>query len=118
MSAIRYSGSIRIRVTYRDNHSDYRCFLSATTGEKHTVYVGEPAILTRAVDSPESYDDAARAALAFAESDGYPVRYARMDEHGYTVARSPGYPVRVSRADIRRQWGHVTSRNMRHGLRE
>jgi hypothetical protein len=32
-------------------------------------FVGPPAELRRAVDAPESYDDAARAALAFADAE-------------------------------------------------
>jgi len=81
MSALRYSGEIRIRVTYRDSdgetYSDgtfrhpngfYRCILTCGN-ERAKIIVGAPAFLSHAVDSSEAYDDVARAAIAFADDE-------------------------------------------------
>lgn len=43
----------------------YRCVVSNKNG-RLVIYVGAPVCLTHAVDSPEAYDDTARAALSFA----------------------------------------------------
>jgi hypothetical protein len=79
MSTLRYSGEIRIRVTYLDVAYDgpdtqarlgngrYRCFLRGPGGMTTTVIVNAPQYLTRAVDSPEAFDDAARASISFAD---------------------------------------------------
>jgi len=85
MSTLRYSGSLRIRVTYveyngetfsdgtpRSPNGQYRCYIKDTNGGtpfKITVWVGTPAYLEHAVDSPESFDSAAHAALSFADDD-------------------------------------------------
>ncbi len=72
--AIRYSGKGKVRLTYSDSQRMYICRVSdgsSTPGNAGfargvTVTVGHPATLERAVDAPESYDEAARAAIAFA----------------------------------------------------
>ena len=106
MSTMRYSGEIRIRITYiatagiglgglapqGGTSGYYRCFLRAVgfrQGEGRTIQVGAPAHLTNAVDSPEAFDDAARAAIAFAqdENPGWD-DLAAYNEDGYHVARS------------------------------
>lgn len=83
MSALRYSGEIRIRVTYRDARRDdvyidgtprnpngsYRCYLRGPVGARATIIIGAPTFLPHGVDSPKAFDDAARAALAFAEAE-------------------------------------------------
>lgn len=77
MSALRYSGEIRIRVTWIEDtsgphvatHGKYRCFLRGPSGMATTVIVNAPAYLSHAVDSPEAFDDATRAALSFADRD-------------------------------------------------
>jgi hypothetical protein len=94
VSTLRYSGSIRIRVTYLEpwlagtkppagrstmTHGEYRCFLRA--GE-HTVTVHVGARVRYAgdaVDSPEAFDDAARAAIAFAADE-----HAEWGDHAAT----------------------------------
>ena len=82
MSTLRYSGDVCIRVTYHDARRDdvfadgtprnpngfYRCFLRSE-GDTATIIVGTPAYLTHAVDSPEAFSDAARAAIAFADHE-------------------------------------------------
>lgn len=69
--AIRYSGNATIRVVYRDS-GDYACTVSVAGRNVWTGTVGAPAVgfgVGIAYDSPEAYDEAARAALAFAEDD-------------------------------------------------
>jgi hypothetical protein len=76
MTAIRYSGDARIRVTYLDEvlpdnrNGGYRCFVRTDSGETYSCVVGVPQVLEHAVDSPEAFDDVAKAALAFADSEG------------------------------------------------
>jgi hypothetical protein len=93
MSAIRYSGKLRIRVTYVSDWTkgpagEYRCHISPIVqrngnGDEYqpvTIYVGRAACDGLAVDSPKAFDGAARAALSFAESEGWPVtEYATYD---------------------------------------
>jgi hypothetical protein len=58
------------------SNGSYRCFVRTSGGVKYKCVVGAPAHLDHAVDSPEAFDGAARAALAFAEHDGvsvYPI---------------------------------------------
>lgn len=82
MSTQRFSGELRIRVTYVDIAGQYlgqyRCHIVAPGGDRITIFVG--ARLEHGsgicVDSPESFDDAARASVAFADhetgmKDGY-----------------------------------------------
>jgi hypothetical protein len=83
MSAIRYSGQIKIRVTYLEPYAagdacppgrstqpngEYRCFLRVG-GWKAIIHVNPPAVLSHGVDSPEAFDEAARAAIAFADHE-------------------------------------------------
>jgi len=97
MSTQRYSGELRIRVTYLEPglgkglgpHGGYRCFVKAP-GISTTVTVSAPKFLTHAVDSPEAFDDAARAAIAFAEDN--PGGFAELaatnpDGSGFYIAR-------------------------------
>jgi hypothetical protein len=117
MSALRYSGELRIRVTYIDGWTDlvngtpvhrngeYRCAIRSTDKDaiRCTIIVVAPAVLSHAVDSPKAFDDAARAALAFASDEGWPVEehaaYAAdlSDRH---IGRSPAkaWPVETSKA--------------------
>lgn len=73
MSTLRYSGEIRIRVTYLEahrgggNNGAYRCYLRGPGGMATTVIVGAPAYLSHAVDSPEAFDEAAHASIGFAD---------------------------------------------------
>lgn len=97
MSTLRYCGEIRIRITYQESgpgkayspNGTYSCYLTA--GERRTnIKVMAPRYLSRAVDSPEAFDEAACAALAFAgegEEHGWNA-YASFDDHGYYVSRS------------------------------
>lgn len=66
-----------MRVTYRDpkpgshlRNGDYKVTLSSG-GRRKVIYVGAPAFLSHAVDSPKAYDEAAQAAIAFADDEGF-----------------------------------------------
>jgi hypothetical protein len=73
MSTLRYSGEIRIRVTYLDplwsGNGSYRCYLRGPGGMATTVIVNAPAFPAHALDAPEAFDDAARAAISCANDD-------------------------------------------------
>lgn len=88
MSTMRYSGEIRIRITYlepwgagtpapagRSTHrnGEYRCFLNVVGGSNAVYHVGTPDVLSLAVDAPAAFDAVAHAALSFANEDGWPV---------------------------------------------
>lgn len=94
--AKRYSGDISGTVTYRDpkfgsrnRNGDYKVTLSSRSGGKKTIIVGAPAFLSEAVDSSAAYDDTFRAAVAFAEDEGWSAQpdYKR-DGSGIRVTRT------------------------------
>lgn len=68
--AVRYSGSVTIELTYEDSD---RCYDGKVIVDGHTYSVSVYAPLTIHGDctyeSPEAYDQAARAALSFAAAD-------------------------------------------------
>jgi hypothetical protein len=69
-AAVRYSGAVTIKLTYED--SDH-CYDGKVIVDGHTysVAVYAPKVISAgcAYDSPEAYDQAARAALSFAAAD-------------------------------------------------
>jgi hypothetical protein len=107
MSALRYSGALTIRVTYLEpwgagtpppagrttnSNGEYRCFLRGPKG-KITVYVGAVIVGGSGigVDSPEAFDDAAGAAISFADDEQVgnwreQASY-NIDGNGYHIAR-------------------------------
>lgn len=109
MSTMRYSGEIRIRITYLEpwgagtpapagrstmSNGEYRCFLRA--GE-HTATIHVGAVVIHGsgigVDSPEAFDDAAGAAISFADDEhgsiGWREKCAYDHEgNGYHIARN------------------------------
>lgn len=94
--AIRYSGSVRINVIWRD--TDYRCAISSPSG-RYVVFVGAPAAgfgAGIAYDSPEAYDQTARAALAFAEDE----RPGLIDSHACYDDIQSCYRIDRSRKDV------------------
>jgi hypothetical protein len=121
--ATRYSGNITVRLTYvdrpppgtfHDNRGGYKATVSQ--GREHqTIWVGEPAHLTHAVDSPAAYDDAARAAISFAldENDEWGIQIldesgVDSDDHGIRVSRK-----RSARSNARRRsmtFGHMPTK--------
>lgn len=64
--AKRSSGCVNVNIVWVDRTERYRAIVSSPEG-REVVHVGAPAHLTRAVDNPKAYDDAARAAISFAE---------------------------------------------------
>ena len=69
--AVRYSGSVRIELTYQDSDGCYDGKV-VVGGHTYSVSVGPPASGYGpgvAYDSPEAYDRAAHAALSFAAAD-------------------------------------------------
>ena len=106
MSAIRYSGRARIRVTYIDPvvgdhnpHGKYRCTITAE-GTKQRAVVLFGATLEHGsgigVDSPEAFDSAAHAALSFADDSSAEANeqfdsgtYAATNDTGWHIGRSP-----------------------------
>lgn len=92
MSAMRYCGSLRVRVTYVEDWTkgpaEYRCHIRAPEGSPITVYVGPPVFETHARDDSEAFDSVAHAALGFASNEGYPVdAYAEMTDAGWAITR-------------------------------
>jgi hypothetical protein len=73
-------------LTYRDATSDYRVVISADGLQSETVIVGEPKYLAHAVDSSEAFDEAARAAISFAETT-VGCSSVSYDDHGPFVSR-------------------------------
>ena len=90
--ATRYCGSTTIRVIWDDASSVYRCRVTCDGQLLYSVSVGAPAHLTLAVDSPEAYDNAARAACSFA-SDG---RGADVSDH--LDSTDAGWDIRRTKA--------------------
>jgi hypothetical protein len=99
MSAIRYSGELRIRVTYveatYETADHYRCCVSHASnakGEKYHCIVGVRIVHGSGVgvDSPAMFDEVAQAALSFADNDGFSCDRATMDREltGWYVGRS------------------------------
>lgn len=73
--ATRYSGGVKVacKLVAAPNmpHGEqYRCVLSNDAGKIGVQYVGLPAHLTHAIDSPAAYDAAAHAAISFALDEG------------------------------------------------
>lgn len=79
MSALRFSGKLKIRLTWVAERGMYRCHIKPTNGLGRcmTIYVGTfayPSHLSYAVNSSKGFDIAAHAALTIAYDDGYPVK--------------------------------------------
>lgn len=67
----RYSGDAVIGIVVHETAygAKYTCSVRGPNAEKALVQVGSPAVLTVAIDSEEAIDDAARAAIAFAQDE-------------------------------------------------
>lgn len=114
MSAIRYSGALRVRVTLEDvdftkgrASEQYRCFVTLANRKGHvavtqdgerahgvTIYVGAKLEHGSGIglDSPEQFDSVASAAISFAIHEGWPAdEYAAMDQEcsGWHIGRTP-----------------------------
>jgi len=82
-----------MRVTNRDprpgshlRNGDYKVTLSSG-GRRKVIYVGAPAYLSHAVDSPKAYDEAAHAALSFADHEGFDMQ-PDTTSSGWHISRS------------------------------
>jgi hypothetical protein len=104
VSAVRYSGSLRITVEYIDAQYDYnnpngqyRCVVSGKFG-RDVVWVGAPKCLMQSVDSPKAFDLAAHAAISFAcDKDGNNdvAEEAETTESGWLILREAAYKKRL-----------------------
>lgn len=82
-------------LTYRDPrgpvrmaNGDYAVSIVGS-GVKTKVYVGAPAYLEHAVDSPIAYDRAAHAAISFADEEEPGVgEHAAMTDTGWLISRT------------------------------
>ena len=93
MTAIRYSGSVRVSVRFCDARHVYMCGVAWTDGSSRhckRVDVAPPAFMTTAVDSPSAIDAAACAALSCVSEDFDTVTdHAWSDDSGWVVRRIP-----------------------------
>lgn len=73
--ARRISGNAVVIVHYKDDLDKYagRIIDSLKRSSSYRFVIYPPQTIIIPVDSPEAYDDAAKAALAFAEEDGHEV---------------------------------------------
>lgn len=86
--AIRYSGRVKVTIRRTEDDRGYACSVKDPGLATYRVVVGDPGALTVAVDAPEAYDGAARAAIAFALDDGAIVDASvALDESGILVSR-------------------------------
>lgn len=112
--ATRYCGQVKITVRivparHMPHGEQYACVISLHGKHLGTMHVGIPAHITRAIDSPEEYDDAARAALSFAadEEERGEKDWGSIDgvcdygESSYFVRRGKEYSTK-DRAEIER----------------
>lgn len=85
--AMRRSGQVKITCTLNRRSDSYRCRVKTPEAQK-TVVVRAPASLRQAVDSPVAFDQAAHAALSFADDEGFDVAsYADMGSSGWKISR-------------------------------
>ena len=106
MTAKRYSGNVAITLEYRESdpgetyangtprhpNGSYRCTLVRTEGKhkiRETVNVGAPIVLSTAVDSPEAFTAAARAAIAFGDRGWGEACAFDAECRGYHLGTSP-----------------------------
>jgi len=92
MTAIRYSGAVRVSVRFCDARNVYMCGVAWTDVSRHCkrVAIAPPAFMTTAVDSPSAIDAAACAALSFVSEDFDTVTdHAWSDDSGWVVRRIP-----------------------------
>jgi len=101
--AIRYCGRMKIDcklipAKHMPHGEQYKCDLSIGSQSLGIQYVGLPAHLTEAIDSPKAYDDAARAALSFAVDDD------TIDENSLSFNEDGSYVILRSLGDSKHRW--------------
>jgi hypothetical protein len=94
VSAVRYSGRVRVRLTYVDAFADwapngrYRAVVRLPSGAAYATTIGAPRVLACAVDCPRAFDEAARVALTLASAECPEVdAQAESDGAGFVVRR-------------------------------
>jgi hypothetical protein len=105
--ATRYCGFLRIEVVYQDATTTrpdrYRCVIKCLSEDNPidaTVYVGTPRYNKLALDSAEAIDNAAHAALSFADNDGWPIpEYAEDSACGWVITRNQTHVAKVLNLD-------------------
>ena len=86
--ASRYSGTLKISLRVNDRSDGHRVNVSEGGKHLYRCTVGQPPAARVAIDSSGAFDDAAVAALAFADAEGVDVSGAALDCEGYmTVTR-------------------------------
>lgn len=93
--ATRYSGTLRMRITYVDAAEAYKVTITERCGRLDSPIALRglrlPAAYRGAVDSADAYDRVARAALGFASADHEAVLAyaAEASDGGFYVQRAP-----------------------------
>ena len=90
--AKRSCGMISIDIAWIDSRDAYRVRLSHSA-HRVTMFVNAPRYLTRAVDDPVAYDEAASAALSFALDEGH----TWITDHAWTNAVGNGWLISRNR---------------------
>ena len=113
--ATRYCGRVKIDCKLipalgRPHGEQYKCNISIGGKKVDTQYVGIPAFIDKAIDSPESYDEAASAALAFATHEGDEHSIGEVCDYsdsGYFIRRGKAYSAKDKRkiAEIEKDLG-------------
>jgi len=90
--ATRYSGEVVIAIRMKETRhgATYHCALRGPDAEKAIVEVGSPKMLEHAIDSPDAFDAAARAAISFAQDEdgGFENVASKLDGSGHHVGRT------------------------------
>lgn len=116
MTTVRYSGNCHVRVTYKDpapadieHHPNgyYTCTVVAD-GRRKKIIVGAPRVLSQSVDCPAAFDDAARAAIAFAVDEGFDCEpdYTDSDIAVRRRQKWPALCLTIGCPNTRRTWSH------------
>lgn len=92
MTALRFCGGLRLRLTILEPHEVYRVWITDDRGTRYRTTVVAPRCADHALDHPESFDDAAHAALSFADHDRSDLDFMRADMDrvgGWNITRKP-----------------------------
>lgn len=111
--AVRYSGRVRVNILWDDRLDAYRATVLVPGFGSHHMTIGAPKHLTRAVDSPAAYDQAAGAAISFAD-DFRELAEVNRTGTGWHITRSPSRAkANPSRIDFGRPYGEEPMVNNR-----
>ena len=88
--ARRYSGDLVITITWDDVRNRYIGKVNVMNQRKVQTFQVTTPVNWKTIDSPETYDEAARTLLAFAAKAGWPVNeYAEFEPIRYAIRRQP-----------------------------